>query len=44
MNLDWLTQYVVTVVILIITTVGLALLLHLQMGLAGIGNFGIVGF
>jgi len=44
MNLDWLTQYVVTVVILIVTTVGLALLLHLQMGLAGIGNFGIVGF
>ena len=31
-------------VILIVTTVGLALLLHLQMGLAGIGNFGIVGF
>jgi branched-chain amino acid transport system permease protein len=44
MNLDWLSQYVVTVVILILTTVGLALLLHLQMGLAGIGNFGIVGF
>lgn len=44
MNLDWLSQYVVTVVILIITTVGLALLLHLQMGLSGIGNFGIVGF
>jgi branched-chain amino acid transport system permease protein len=44
MNLDWLSQYVVTVVILIVTTVGLALLLHLQMGLAGIGNFGIVGF
>jgi len=43
-NLDWLTQYVVTIVILIVTTVGLALLLHLQMGLAGIGNFGIVGF
>jgi branched-chain amino acid transport system permease protein len=43
-NLAWLTQYVVTVVILIVTTVGLALLLHLQMGLAGIGNFGIVGF
>jgi branched-chain amino acid transport system permease protein len=44
MNLDWLTQCVVTVVILIVTTVGLALLLHLQIGLAGIGNFGIVGF
>jgi branched-chain amino acid transport system permease protein len=44
MNLDWLSQYVVTVVILIVTTVGLALLLHLQMGLTGIGNFGIVGF
>ena len=44
MNLDWLTQYVVTVVVLIVTTVGLALLLHLQIGLAGIGNFGVVGF
>jgi branched-chain amino acid transport system permease protein len=44
MNLDWLSQYVITVSILIVTTVGLALLLHLQMGLAGIGNFGIVGF
>jgi branched-chain amino acid transport system permease protein len=44
MNLDWLSQYVITVVILIVTTVGLALLLHLQMGLSGIGNFGIVGF
>jgi branched-chain amino acid transport system permease protein len=44
MNLDWLSQYIVTVLILILTTMGLALLLHLQMGLAGIGNFGIVGF
>jgi branched-chain amino acid transport system permease protein len=44
MNLDWLSQYTITVVVLIVTTVGLALLLHLQMGLAGIGNFGIVGF
>ena len=44
MNLDWLSQYVVTVLILIFTTMGLALLLHLQLGLAGIGNFGIVGF
>jgi len=44
MNLDWLSQYTVTVLILIFTTMGLALLLHLQMGLAGIGNFGIVGF
>ena len=44
MDLSWLTQYVVAVVVLIVTTVGLALLLHLQMGLAGIGNFGIVGF
>jgi len=44
MSLDWLSQYVVTVLILIFTTMGLALLLHLQLGLAGIGNFGIVGF
>jgi branched-chain amino acid transport system permease protein len=44
MNLDWLSQYTVTVLILIMTTMGLALLLHLQLGLAGIGNFGIVAF
>jgi branched-chain amino acid transport system permease protein len=44
MNLDWLSQYVVSVLILIVTTMGLALLLHLQLGLAGIVNFGIVGF
>ena len=44
MNLDWLSQYTVTVLILIFTTMGLALLLHLQLGLTGIGNFGIVGF
>ncbi len=44
MSLDWLSQYVVTVLILIFTTMGLALLLHLQLGLGGIGNFGIVGF
>jgi branched-chain amino acid transport system permease protein len=44
MSLDWLSQYTVTILILIFTTMGLALLLHLQLGLAGIGNFGIVGF
>ncbi|HEX9977866.1 MAG TPA: hypothetical protein VGB41_04470, partial [Acidimicrobiia bacterium] len=44
MSLDWLSQYTVTILILIFTTMGLALLLHLQLGLTGIGNFGIVGF
>ena len=28
----------------VVMVIGLALLLHLQMGLAGIGNFGVVGF
>lgn len=44
MTLDWLSHYTITVLILIITTVGLALLLHLQMGVGGIVNFGVVGF
>ena len=44
MSLDWLSHYTVTVLILIFTTMGLALLLHLQLGLTGIGNFGLVGF
>jgi branched-chain amino acid transport system permease protein len=44
MGLDWLSQYVVTVSILIVTIVGLALLLHLQLGVTNLPNFGVVGF
>lgn len=44
MNLDWLSSFLVFGLFFVVMMIGLALLLHLQMGLAGIGNFGIVGF
>ncbi len=44
MNLDWLSAYLIYALFTVVGTIGLAQLLHLQMGLAGIGNFGIVGF
>ena len=44
MSLDWLSAYLIYALFTVAGTVGLAQLLHLQMGLAGIGNFGIVGF
>jgi len=44
MNLDWLSAYLVYALFTVAGTIGLGQLLHLQMGLAGIGNFGIVGF
>jgi branched-chain amino acid transport system permease protein len=44
MNLDWLSAYLLFALFGIVMVIGLALLLHLQMGLAGIVNFGIVGF
>jgi len=44
MTLDWLSAYLIFAVFTVVVTIGLAQLLHLQMGLAGIGNFGIVGF
>jgi len=44
MNLDWLSAYLIYALFTVAGTIGLAQLLHLQMGLAGIGNFGIVGF
>jgi len=44
MTLDWLSAYLIFALFTVTVTIGLALLLHLQMGLAGIGNFGIVGF
>jgi branched-chain amino acid transport system permease protein len=44
MSLDWLSSYLVYALFTVVATIGLAQLLHLQMGLAGIGNFGIVGF
>ncbi len=44
MSLDWLSSYLIYALFTVIGVIGLAQLLHLQMGLAGIGNFGIVGF
>lgn len=44
MNLDWLDTFLVTGLFTVVMVIGLALLLHLQLGLARIANFGIVGF
>lgn len=44
MNLDWLSSFLVFGLFSVVMIIGLASVLHLQMGLAGIGNFGIAGF
>lgn len=44
MNLDWLDGFLLFGVFQVVMVVGLALLLHLQLGLARIANFGVVGF
>ncbi len=44
MNLDWLDAFLVTGLFQVVMVIGLALLLHLQLGLARIANFGVVGF
>ncbi len=44
MNLDWLDAFLVSGLFYVVMVIGLALLLHLQLGLARIANFGIVGF
>ena len=44
MNLDWLDAFLLQGAFQVVMVIGLALLLHLQMGLARIANFGIVGF
>ena len=44
MNLDWLDAFLLQGVFQVVMVMGLALLLHLQMGLARIANFGVVGF
>lgn len=44
MNLDWLDAFLVYGLFSVMMIIGLALLLHLQLGLARIANFGIVGF
>lgn len=44
MNLQWLDAFLVSGLFFVVMVIGLALLLHLQLGLARIANFGIVGF
>ena len=44
MNLDWLDAFLVYGLFSVMMVIGLALLLHLQLGLARIANFGVVGF
>jgi branched-chain amino acid transport system permease protein len=44
MSLDWLPAFLISGLFEVVIVTGLALLLHLQLGLARIANFGIVGF
>ena len=44
MPLDWLDAFLITGLFDVFMIMGLALLLHLQLGLARIANFGVVGF
>jgi len=44
MSLDWLDAFLISGLFEVVIVIGLALLLHLQLGLARIANFGIVGF
>jgi branched-chain amino acid transport system permease protein len=44
MNLDWLDAFLIFGLFKVMMVIGLALLLHLQLGLARIANFGVVGF
>jgi branched-chain amino acid transport system permease protein len=43
-NLDWLDAFLISGLFFLVMIAGLALLLHLQLGLARIANFGVVGF
>lgn len=44
MNLDWLDAFLISGLFEVVMIIGLALLLHLQLGLSRIANFGVVGF
>ncbi|MEA2026924.1 MAG: branched-chain amino acid ABC transporter permease, partial [Chloroflexota bacterium] len=44
MKLDWLDAFLISGLFEVVIIIGLALLLHLQLGLSRIANFGIVGF
>ncbi|HEY5628881.1 MAG TPA: branched-chain amino acid ABC transporter permease [Candidatus Limnocylindrales bacterium] len=42
--INWLDAFLISGLIQVVMVIGLALLLHLQLGLARIANFGVVGF
>jgi branched-chain amino acid transport system permease protein len=44
MTFDWLNSFLITGLFEVVMITGLALLLHLQLGLTRIANFGVVGF
>jgi len=44
MTLDWISALLISGLFNVVLIIGLALLLHLQLGLTRIANFGIVGF
>jgi branched-chain amino acid transport system permease protein len=44
MTLDWIDAFLISGLFEVVIVTGLALLLHLQLGLARIANFGVVGF
>lgn len=44
MPLDWLDAFLISGLFEVVTIMGLALLLHLQLGLTRVANFGVVGF
>ena len=44
MILDWLDAFLISGLFFVVMVIGLGLLLHLQLGLARIANFGVVGF
>lgn len=44
MTLDWLDAFLISGLFEVVMVIGLALLLHLQLGLTRIANFGVVGF
>ncbi len=44
MTLDWLDAFLITGIFSVVMVIGNGLLLHLQLGLTRIANFGVVGF
>lgn len=44
MSIDWIDAFLISGLFEVVMVIGLGLLLHLQLGLARIANFGVVGF